>query len=376
MSRTWAALPAVALILACGCSGSEPKPAQKPDAAPTTQPGTTAPTETATAKKAAFEPLSDRERDWVRAYATWRDGLFPATATIEDIRATWRFILLDPSYEDRPVARYLRTLRKIERCAGSLARDVRDPPKAALNDVFDLLEQGCELMERSAASDRKAIAAKDGDAFDSTQADWDEGFLRHQRADEAVLQHLTFMRPLPVKRGKTGASRIEPVFGDVATRISMENQEVRCWSRRDWKLVLEDRSAYTAGKIEPHLLGFAGLAEPAHLAPEVCEALVDLRYRKERPDGEAKRELAEAAVVLAHEAEHVIGTVEETVTECRAMQRLRQTARLFGASRAYAASLAETFWEDVYPYNLPAYKTSACRDGGPLDLRPGSSVWP
>ena len=31
---------------------------------------------------------------------------------------------------------------------------------------------------------------------------------------------------------------------------------------------------------------------------------------------------------------------------------------------------------DLYQYNVKPYKTAACRDGGSLDLRPGSDVWP
>jgi hypothetical protein len=373
---------AVALVsAACAGSGEPQTPASSAAkdtaAANTTAETTTAATETtASADKAPFKPLSNAERSWVRRYAAWRDDLFGPVATIEDIRSTWRYILLDPDYKNRPVAKYLRTLTEVERCARTLGRDVGAPPGVRLDEVHTLLKEGCELMKRSAASDREAVAAKDIDGFDESQGDWDEAILRHEKADEAVLQQLTFMRPLPTKRGRTGASRIEPVFSDVATKISVENQEVRCWSRRDWDLVLKDRSAYTAGKIEPNLLGFAGLAEPAHLSPDVCEDLVKLRYARARPEGSAKAELADAVVVLAHEAEHVIGTVNEAVTECRAMQRAREVARLLGAPKSYADSLADTFWEQVYPYNLPAYRTDGCRDGGPLDLRPKSPLWP
>jgi hypothetical protein len=377
-----AAFASLAIALgAAACAGvgerpAKPSPASRGALEETTTAATTAPNEpVARAGAPAFKPLRQPERRWVRRYAEWRDDLVSPIATIDDIRATWQYFLLDPDYGGRPVAKYLRTLAKVDRCARSLARNVRKPPGSKLAEAYELLEKACKLMRSSAASDRSAIAAKDTDAF-VHRADWGEAFLRYQEADEAVLAHLMFMRPLPVKRGRTGESRIEPVFSDVATRISDEHQQVRCWSKRDWGRVLKDRSAYAAGKIEPSLLGFAGLAEPAHLSPEICEELVALHYGRARPEGEDEADLAEAVVVLAHEAEHVVGTANEAVTECRAMQRLREAARLLGALKASAASLAETFWVDVYPYNAPAYKTDRCRDGGPLDLRPKSAVWP
>jgi hypothetical protein len=158
----------------------------------------------------------------VRRYAEWRDDLVSPIATIDDIRATWQYFLLDPDYDGRPVAKYLRTLAKVDRCARSLARNVRKPPGSKLAEAYELLDKACKLMRSSAASDRSAIAAKETDAF-VHRADWGEAFLPYQEADEAVLAHLMFMRPLPVKRGRTGESRIEPVFSDVATRISDEH---------------------------------------------------------------------------------------------------------------------------------------------------------
>ena len=150
--------------------------------------------------------------------------------------------------------------------------------------TYELLRSGCELLERVAASDRDALEAGDQPALDATESDWEESLLRFEKADEAVTQLLLFARRLPTKRRVTFASRSEPVFADAISRAVVENQQVRCWSRRDWPTVVEDKSAYENEPVEgDRLLGFSRLAEPLHLAPRVCEELAKLRYAKERP---------------------------------------------------------------------------------------------
>ena len=114
-----------------------------------------------------------------------------------------------------------------------------------------------------------------------------------------------------------------------------------------------------------------------NLGPEICDALVALRYENARPqEGEPPARLALVVAVLGHEAQHVRGVWNEAVAECHGLQMLRDAALGLGASRRYAARLAETYWARLYPLLPPTHRPSECRDGGALDAEPASSVWP
>lgn len=68
--------------------------------------------------------------------------------------------------------------------------------------------------------------------------------------------------------------------------------------------------------------------------------------------------------------------MNEAITECTGLQHTAQVARALGADADQAQDLAEYYWRAVYPQLPEAYRSSDCMDGGRLDLRPGSSVWP
>jgi hypothetical protein len=98
------------------------------------------------------------------------------------------------------------------------------------------------------------------------------------------------------------------------------------------------------------------------------------KWRPRRLDQEA--EVAYAVGILAHELEHVRGEMAEPIAECRGMQRLASVARGLGVARRQARRLARVYWDVIYPDSHPDYRTRDCRDGGELDLRRRSSVWP
>jgi hypothetical protein len=367
-----ASLVLVMAVAATGCSDTSETPAANRDEA---EAEPTAVADTGVGK--AFQPLTDAERAWVRRYAAWRDRFGVPLAKAEGIRERWLFLLLDPAYEHRPVEEYTAVLPRVGRCLPTLDSEAGRPPGSRLAEAYDLLRQGCTLLAGAAESDAEAIAGNDPRRFETSEEDWEEGILRLEKGDEAVQKLLLDRRPLPTIRGVSSKSRVEPVLGDVITRVVVENQEVRCWSERDWPIVEKDVNAYTNGAVAGDLLGVSSENEPLHLAPAVCASLGTLAYGKRRPDGgRAMRDLARAVVVLAHESEHSLGTVNEAVVECRAIQRIRKTARLLGAGKPYADRLAAVFWKQVYPYLPPRYRTPRCRDGGRLDLRPESRVWP
>ena len=68
-----------------------------------------------------------------------------------------------------------------------------------------------------------------------------------------------------------------------------------------------------------------------------------------RSDGVPSIEQLEAVHVLTHEAVHTSGVKSESLTECKAVQRDAQMARLLGASDAEAKALAWIYWRTIYP---------------------------
>jgi hypothetical protein len=79
---------------------------------------------------------------------------------------------------------------------------------------------------------------------------------------------------------------------------------------------------------------------------------------------------------VAHESMHVAGIRDEAKAECYGMQRLRRAAVPLGLTPAEGSFLARLYWRDWYPRSEGAYRSGECRDGGLLDLRPGSHIWP
>jgi hypothetical protein len=64
------------------------------------------------------------------------------------------------------------------------------------------------------------------------------------------------------------------------------------------------------------------------------------------------------------------------VAQCYALQTNVETAVRLGARPEEAAAVAAFVLREVQPALPEAYRTRACHDGGPLDLRPGTSRWP
>ena len=83
-----------------------------------------------------------------------------------------------------------------------------------------------------------------------------------------------------------------------------------------------------------------------------------------------------ALQTLAHEAWHLAGTRDEAITECYAVQTTALVAERLGASPPIAHRAAGAVLLQIYPQMPAEYRSSDCRDGGPLDLRPGTPVWP
>lgn len=100
-----------------------------------------------------------------------------------------------------------------------------------------------------------------------------------------------------------------------------------------------------------------------------------------------------ALQTLAHEAIHLGGMVGGTLhngvasgyldsearADCYGMQWLPYVAQQLGAAPDDAQAIGRYYATVMYPrrqQHSPAYWSADCRDGGALDLRPSTSVWP
>ena len=184
--------------------------------------------------------------------------------------------------------------------------------------------------------------------------------------------------PLPVEDGRTEISRVEPLLTR-ATRLMTKSGQfaARCWSDEDWARI--EREEF--GK-KVDLAGFATERYAnLNLAPRMCDSLSLLAYTDERPTGVAQLDAAFSLVVLMHETAHLAEgdrffTREEALAECWGMQFVRQAARALGVEAPYADQLAERYWDEVYPLVERKYRSPECKDGGKLDARPRSDIWP
>ncbi|MGH3027121.1 MAG: hypothetical protein ACRDMW_01055 [Gaiellaceae bacterium] len=90
----------------------------------------------------------------------------------------------------------------------------------------------------------------------------------------------------------------------------------------------------------------------------------------------AVEDAAVAVNVLSHEAWHLAGERNESVAQCYALQSNEDTAIRLGATPAEARAIADFVVRRVHPVLPPEYKTTECRDDGPLDLEPARTGWP
>ena len=195
--------------------------------------------------------------------------------------------------------------------------------------------------------------------------------------DTAINARLFLRRPLPVGAAAVGESHLDPSLARVGARIARRNLSVRCWSTEDWERVNRE-----LGMIYPAEDYWAiGRAEPGgivHLEGGICRTLRRFFSSSYTPSRSIDRaELAEALVVLAHEGEHERDfTNSEAEVECYAIQHVRHLVSDAGRSKSFADDIAAWAWEVSYPRGDPVYAAARCRNGGPLDLRPRSNVWP
>ena len=168
-----------------------------------------------------------------------------------------------------------------------------------------------------------------------------------------------------------------PLAGAVQD-VAHETVRVRCWPADGWPPLAEEWGILD----RDDFWGAFAIADPPrrtiHLSPDICVPLRRFFTGSYAPYlNRESLDLAQALVMLGHDAEHVRDPHEpETTVECYAMQGVRGLAGDAGRSDAYANELARLAWELAYPQDEAPYRTRDCRDGGRLDRHPRSSLWP
>lgn len=192
-------------------------------------------------------------------------------------------------------------------------------------------------------------------------------------------------RSLPTVARPTSYSRVDPNYSSIASQIADISVDVQCWSRADWNKLHEEWRAYEGdrGGGREGLSNTLGYVRPGapqfiNLAPDVCSRLDLLLYKGKRPKAPVTQfEVARAVVTLTHEAIHSYGIEDESLAQCFGMQFVAPVATSLGTNARYARQLAAILWFKDWPtWAGTEYYTAECYDGGPLDLRPASALWP
>jgi hypothetical protein len=248
----------------------------------------------------------------------------------------------------------------VQSCPGRLD-DVGDPPTEALDDVRSAAGETCAALAEASRLRRRALNNARASELDEAA---------EQRAEGERLLGLLLAGMRAGGFGGGGRSRVVAEYGRVAEKLVGIPIEARCWSGDNWRRLVSEQ--YPDDSFE--VVGFTGVFGDGriHLAPVVCAALDRLRRGERVADAQA----AEALGVLAHEAEHAVGRLDEAVAECYAMQHVRAAARELGVEPRAAGRLAVTYWRRSYPKRPAEYRTPRCRNGGPLDRRRHIAEWP
>jgi hypothetical protein len=134
-----------------------------------------------------------------------------------------------------------------------------------------------------------------------------------------------------------------------------------------------------AGRVQ-----FGADGRPANhtdLSPSTCSSLrhldrVDFTCVEANACGYKEFKAAWAAHTLAHESFHLRGFQDEGIAECYALQNTAFVAERLGVATRQAEELQAWLYKDGYPNEPQDYQSAGCYSGGPLDLRPQSSVFP
>lgn len=258
-----------------------------------------------------------------------------------------------------------------EDCASSFARAVGRPPTRRLRVFSSTVAKACSVFAGVQRDEERGLRTKDGKLLDRSTAEYAQGeavVARLKRQLKAYRPDIN--RRLPVVAGISRRSRTDLRLSQIATSLAQRNvpMHIRCWSRNEWDTL---STAMNVGAVTN------GFLTEADFSGEDCNALERLlQFRRAPKSISARSNLQYALFVFTHEIEHLSGTVSESSAECFALQDAAKVARRLGAPAMFADRIGAFFWLSVYPLDAPEYKSSDCRNGGPLDLHPNRTDWP
>ena len=156
----------------------------------------------------------------------------------------------------------------------------------------------------------------------------------------------------------------EDRLGEIASEIARRDVSVRCQGAVGAALDVtwEEGSVWFDANGKP--------ADVTDLKRHVCKRLAAF------PDVADDEDTVRALNTLAHESWHLAGVRNEAAAECYAVQSIEFTAKRLGADATRARQLALAFIVTQYERMPSSYQSEECRDGGELDLRLDSPVWP
>ena len=161
-------------------------------------------------------------------------------------------------------------------------------------------------------------------------------------------------------------ARLEHRLSAAASKVVGVPVEVQCQSFGQQFLDAGAEGGYVA---------FLPDGTPEHktmIKRDFCRALsAYLRSDKSEPTSEQ----IQAVHILTHESIHMSGETSESRTECLAVQRDAEMARLLGASDVEARALARTYWTSFYPMQSDEYRSKECERKGRLDANLPDPPW-
>lgn len=258
------------------------------------------------------------EVEWLRTYEAWSDGIDASLAAGREVsRAS---------------------------CESRFDDAVGAPPS--------------ERLEPMAAAARRGCSASTAAGWKSIQSDVVRALMG---------AHDELLRPRPRRD-----------LSEIASSSVGVRPDVYCWPPESWATFSEHYAIVRGGE-EVSLKGITDRAKNrVDLDPGVCAALG--RYlRRIRPSALTYQnyELAEALVVLTHNAEHLKApSATEAEVECYAVQHVRPLIRAARWGSDFATEIALHAWEIGYPRLPRQFRTPECRNGGALDRNPTSNDWP
>lgn len=306
------------------------------------------------------------ELRWLRSVAAWSEELAAAgreVAAFEDDAVEFARALEG----DRAALReYRAVLEPIRRCPASFARVVGPAPTERLGESARGFRQSCAHFRRGVDLLLQALADGNGALGEAAR---DE--IAEAGKEAAVASGMLppgEKQALRVLEGPAEESRIDVRYSAVASRLAEKEVEARCWTRRDWTRLMVEEEAFTGGRVNAAVLGFASAGgRRISLAPDVCADLDALVYARR---GGRTPDVALALVTLAHESVHAAGRADEPTAECHGIQLADEAAAALGVGEAEAEALVTLYW-DGYDRLPAAYRSPECRDGGELDLDEG-----